>query len=181
MASKILKLSLFLVLYSCSRGESNKTITHFKKSEISKYIDFTNEVQPIEGDCLKQIKKSLTDVIWGPSTGINHAISFSPKNYNNPYKKYRGNQKWICFFVSEVQEKDTTYSFETYHYNSYLHSFKPCYFEPNNVIRVDTVIDITPKLEFLKNNCVLEVTRTDFEEGVFKQVHLDSSVLSKEK
>ncbi len=166
-------ISLILILsLGCTNSinEKEDTISHFKKSKISSFIDFDNEVQVLDNECLLTFKESLLDIIWSHNDSLIRGISFIPKVSNNPYSHFKGEKKWLCFFISTIEGKDTNYTYEAYYFNGHFNSMNPCHFENKNIIRVDSDIEIIPHLSILENNCVLKITNTDLAPGVFKKV-----------
>ncbi len=160
----------FLVGCNNSLNERGNVISHFEKSEISQYIDFDSEVQVLDSDCLLKFKESLSGIIWDEKTTLNLGISFVPKVSSNPFSHYKGEKKWLCFYISTISEMDTTYSYEAYYFNNYFNSLNPCYFDEQNITRVDSVIEIIPNLLILEENCILNITKTDLTPGVFEKV-----------
>lgn len=150
--------------------KDKSVISFFKKGKISPFIDFDNDIQVLDNDCLLKFTESLLGIVWSDNDSLIRGISFTPKVSNNPYSHLKGEKKWLCFHVSSIDGKDTTYSYEAYYFNGYFNALNPCYFDSPNTLRVDSVIEIVPNLLILKENCILNITRTDLAPGVFEKV-----------
>ncbi|RYM35136.1 hypothetical protein ERX46_07095 [Brumimicrobium glaciale] len=185
--SLIIRIGLLLIFgfsfFSCSieKDKTEVVLNELKQSNISGYIDFEKEITFMDSTCLIQFRNSLHKVIWDKDkVNLEYGILFSPTKVENKYYSEAHENKFILFELKKITNNldstaDTNYMFEAYYLSSYSESMKPCYFTENNTLFVDSIVDISPRTEFLKGNCIMKFTRPDNVPGVFKLYQPDSN------
>src|SRR5690554_3766347 len=165
----------FIILRCTVKNDVNLNyIKEIKNSELKKYIDFESEIMFMDTNCLNQFRNALHKIIWDKDkVSLEFGFLFQPIKIENKYQSKSHVEKFILFKLKELNRalnssNDTITSYEVYYLNSYSESLKPCYLLKNNTLLVDSIIDISPDISYLKNNCIMEFTRTDIVPGVFE-------------
>lgn len=177
----ILIILLGLMIWRCTEEDGNLIYVHeIKESNVSNYIDFNSEIKFMDTNCLNQFREALNGIIWDKDkVSLEFGFSFQPLKIQNKYNSKNYEEKFILFKLNEIKndlnsKNDTTSLYELYYLSSYSESLKPCYLIKDNTLLVDSIIDISPKISYLKNNCIMEFTRTDIVPGVFELYAPDS-------
>jgi hypothetical protein len=176
----------FIILRCTVKNDVNLNyIKEIKNSELKKYIDFESEIIFMDTNCLNQFRNALHKIIWDKDkVSLEFGFLFQPIKIENKYQSTSHVEKFILFKLKELNRafnsnNDTITSYEVYYLNSYSESLKPCYLLKNNTLLVDSIIDISPDISYLKNNCIMEFTRTDIVPGVFELYVPDSNEMKR--